>query len=268
MKQKTLLLLGNSGVGKSSLTNRLKGQPNAKLSTIGVDCSFYHGRDYKIKCWDVSGSSRFNFLVNDFVKDADVIALVCTKDDIASVCGLKRWFEGVEEALEHKQLVIFVTQSAEQSFLSLDDIKHAIRAIPYQALYEVGDPLSLFKTFDGLASDEAGAGASPDVHLENYSTEKEVPSDFKCSAMLLSIEKQLLLILKKTKPHFFHKTPIAHAALNQLLVDIKRGIESDIGAIKERLLLINIKETWQLINIIEANEEELEMDDLSHVLSI
>ena len=268
MKQKTLLLLGNSGVGKSSLLNRLKGQPNAELSTIGVACSFYHGRDYKIKCWDVSGDRRFNFLVYDFVKDADVIALVCANDDSQSVADLKRWFSLIKPELADKKLVIFVTQRAEQSTLSLNDIKKTAQAIPYQAFYEVGDPLSLFKTFEGLASDEAGAAALPDVHLTTYCSEGEVPSDFKRSAMLLSIEKQLLLILKKTKLHFFHKAPIAHDALNQLLVDIRRGTESNISSIKERLLLIKTKETWQLIDFIEANEQVLEMDDLSNSLCI
>lgn len=77
-----LLLLGNSGVGKTSLMMRFaddKFSPSM-MSTAGVDYQTAYldigGKRVKLQVWDTAGQQRFNVIMNSFYKGSHGIILV------------------------------------------------------------------------------------------------------------------------------------------------------------------------------------------------
>ncbi|GKY94542.1 hypothetical protein MPSEU_000419900 [Mayamaea pseudoterrestris] len=104
VQKKTLkiVILGDSGVGKTSLMNRYStgaftGQYKA---TIGADClskelvctDVYGQRHLVIlQIWDTAGQERFQSLGVAFYRGADAAMLVYDVTDVASLDNLTRW---------------------------------------------------------------------------------------------------------------------------------------------------------------------------------
>ncbi|KAF8005592.1 hypothetical protein BT93_K0016 [Corymbia citriodora subsp. variegata] len=76
-----ILLIGDSGVGKSSLIlSFISASPEIIAPTIGVDIRMKHltvgGKRLKLTLWDTAGQERFRTLTNSFYRDAHGIMLV------------------------------------------------------------------------------------------------------------------------------------------------------------------------------------------------
>ncbi|CAD8169910.1 unnamed protein product [Paramecium octaurelia] len=77
-----LVIIGNSGVGKSSLLLRYTDDTFSEnyISTIGVDFKFktfrLDGKGLKLQIWDTAGQERFRTITNAYYKGADAIVLV------------------------------------------------------------------------------------------------------------------------------------------------------------------------------------------------
>lgn len=73
------IILGASGVGKTSLVNSIRSDVEKRYqSTIGVDYAVYRKNNPSVKLhiWDTSGSKRFDYVVDLFMKNIDVILFV------------------------------------------------------------------------------------------------------------------------------------------------------------------------------------------------
>ena len=77
-----VVLVGNSGVGKSSLLIRFvddqfKGE---LLATIGVDFRFRtieaEGKKVKLQIWDTAGQETFRTIISAYYKGADAIVIL------------------------------------------------------------------------------------------------------------------------------------------------------------------------------------------------
>ncbi|CAD8100530.1 unnamed protein product [Paramecium sonneborni] len=77
-----LVIIGNSGVGKSSLLLRFADDQFSEsyLTTIGVDFRFrtlpIDGKNVKLQIWDTAGQERFRTITSAYYKGADGIVMV------------------------------------------------------------------------------------------------------------------------------------------------------------------------------------------------
>jgi small GTP-binding protein len=77
-----VILLGQSGAGKSSLLDSFSGRPfnTSIISTIGIDFisnkTSYLGKDYSVQIWDTSGQERFGSITQTYFRDALVAIIV------------------------------------------------------------------------------------------------------------------------------------------------------------------------------------------------
>lgn len=94
-----LILLGNSGVGKTSIMIRFDSKKFMEntVSTTGVDFRTkkfsIDGRRVNCQLWDTAGQERFCGITRAYYRDADGILIVYDVTDNSSLQGLHRWIE-------------------------------------------------------------------------------------------------------------------------------------------------------------------------------
>ncbi|BFZ14749.1 hypothetical protein BsWGS_17788 [Bradybaena similaris] len=92
-----VVLLGDGGVGKSSLMNRFVSNKfdSQSFHTIGVE--FLNkdvtvgGENYTLQIWDTAGQERFKSLRTPFYRGADICMLTFSVDDRKSFENLPMW---------------------------------------------------------------------------------------------------------------------------------------------------------------------------------
>uniref|UniRef100_K3X866 Uncharacterized protein n=1 Tax=Globisporangium ultimum (strain ATCC 200006 / CBS 805.95 / DAOM BR144) TaxID=431595 RepID=K3X866_GLOUD len=94
-----IVLLGNSGVGKTNLLSRLnKGEFSTEFtSTIGVEFLTHkmHVNDVEVKAqiWDTAGQERFHAMMATYYRKAVGALLIFDVRDRQSLLGVEKWLE-------------------------------------------------------------------------------------------------------------------------------------------------------------------------------
>lgn len=70
------ILIGDCGVGKTTLLKNATHQPLPRLPTIGVDMISYTSETFRLQCWDTSGQPRFKHVVQMFVQNCTIVVYV------------------------------------------------------------------------------------------------------------------------------------------------------------------------------------------------
>ncbi|ELU08963.1 hypothetical protein CAPTEDRAFT_127231 [Capitella teleta] len=92
-----VVLLGDGGVGKSSLMHRFVSNKFETLSfyTIGVEFRnkdiIVNGETFTLQIWDTAGQERFKSLRTPFYRGADCCLLTFGVDDMVSLKNLSFW---------------------------------------------------------------------------------------------------------------------------------------------------------------------------------
>lgn len=112
--QAKVVLLGDSGSGKSSIINYYKnGVFNIELdSTIGA--SFYShtikiGRkNLKLSIWDTAGQERYDSISSLYSRNSNAVILVadCTRGEISE--SLKKWYLKIVKEILPENVLIFL----------------------------------------------------------------------------------------------------------------------------------------------------------------
>jgi len=97
-----LLLIGDSGVGKSCLLLRFADQtytPNY-ISTIGVDFKIrtieLDGKTIKLQIWDTAGQERFRTITSSYYRGAHGIIVVYDVTDKGSFNNVRQWMVEID----------------------------------------------------------------------------------------------------------------------------------------------------------------------------
>jgi len=97
-----ILLVGESGVGKSSLLLRFTDDTFSPsfISTVGVDFRLkkinVNDRIVKLQIWDTAGQERFRTITSSFYRGAHGILLVFDVTNVNSFLKVKYWLEEIQ----------------------------------------------------------------------------------------------------------------------------------------------------------------------------
>ncbi|KAJ3026156.1 UNVERIFIED_CONTAM: hypothetical protein HDU68_006112 [Siphonaria sp. JEL0065] len=99
-----LLLIGDSGTGKSSLLLRFTDdawlQPDEVAATIGVDFKVktmeFEDKKYKLTIWDTAGQERFRTLTSSYYRGAQGVIMVYDVTQRESFDHLTTWFNELD----------------------------------------------------------------------------------------------------------------------------------------------------------------------------
>jgi len=97
-----LLLIGDSGVGKSCLLLRFADQSYTEsyISTIGVDFKIrtieLDGKTIKLQIWDTAGQERFRTITSSYYRGAHGIIVVYDVCEIESFNNVKTWLAEID----------------------------------------------------------------------------------------------------------------------------------------------------------------------------
>eukprot|EP01006_Ploeotia_vitrea_P043672 TRINITY_DN66762_c8_g4_i2.p1 TRINITY_DN66762_c8_g4~~TRINITY_DN66762_c8_g4_i2.p1 ORF type:complete len:238 (+),score=122.47 TRINITY_DN66762_c8_g4_i2:96-716(+) len=97
-----LLLIGDSGVGKSCLLLRFADHSYTEsyISTIGVDFKIrtidLDGKTIKLQIWDTAGQERFRTITSSYYRGAHGIIVVYDCTDLESFNNVKQWLSEIE----------------------------------------------------------------------------------------------------------------------------------------------------------------------------
>ena len=98
-----LLMLGDSGVGKSCLMMRFSDGkfPLDIIGTAGIDCKekviTADGENIKVQIWDTAGQERYSTLTESYYKKAFGILLVYDTTDPKSFSNVDAWMKSIKE---------------------------------------------------------------------------------------------------------------------------------------------------------------------------
>lgn len=97
-----LLIIGDSGVGKSSLLIRFSDNTfsGSYITTIGVDFKIrtvvINGERVKLQIWDTAGQERFRTITNTYYRGTHGVIVVYDVTSGESFANVKRWLQEIE----------------------------------------------------------------------------------------------------------------------------------------------------------------------------
>ena len=109
-----ILLIGNSGVGKSSILLKFADSSFSEsyIQTIGVDFKTktieHEGKNYKLQVWDTAGQERFKSIMNAYYRGANAVIIVYDVTDKESFEGLNKHYDEASQNSSEKCVKIVV----------------------------------------------------------------------------------------------------------------------------------------------------------------
>ncbi|KAJ1957747.1 ras GTPase [Linderina pennispora] len=135
-----LLLIGDSGVGKSCLLLRFADDTYTEsyISTIGVDFKIrtieLEGKTVKLQIWDTAGQERFRTITSSYYRGAHGIIVVYDVTDNETFGNVKQWLQEIDRYASEGVNKLLVGNKC--------DLADA-RQVDYTAAKEFADGLSI-----------------------------------------------------------------------------------------------------------------------------
>ncbi|CAD6196358.1 unnamed protein product [Caenorhabditis auriculariae] len=116
-----LLIIGDSGVGKSSLLLRFADNvfSDNYITTIGVDFKIrtmdIDGQRVKLQIWDTAGQERFRTITSTYYRGTHGVVVVFDVTNGESFGNVKRWLHEIEANCDNVQKVLVGNKCEDES---------------------------------------------------------------------------------------------------------------------------------------------------------
>ena len=117
-----IILLGESGVGKTSIINIFNGETFKKIIESTGSCSSVvkqieiEHKKYLLDVWDTAGQERYRSLNTLFIKDAKIVILVYDISDKNSFSQLSYWYNFIHDQLDYKNIILGIIANKSDLF--------------------------------------------------------------------------------------------------------------------------------------------------------
>ena len=116
-KDVKVILLGESGVGKTCIINRYINNEfqNNVASTLGS--AFFlkeiikGNTKYNVNVWDTTGQEKYHSVTNLFINGSNIVILVYSITSESSFKGLEYWYDSLKEKLEGENYILAIIGS-------------------------------------------------------------------------------------------------------------------------------------------------------------
>ncbi|KAF8111468.1 hypothetical protein N665_0074s0004 [Sinapis alba] len=135
-----LLLIGDSGVGKSCLLLRFSDDSYVEsyISTIGVDFKIrtveQDGKTIKLQIWDTAGQERFRTITSSYYRGAHGIIIVYDVTDQESFNNVKQWLSEIDRYASDNVNKLLVGNKCDLT---------ENRAVPYETAKAFADEIGI-----------------------------------------------------------------------------------------------------------------------------
>lgn len=96
-----VVIVGDSGVGKSSIISAKQNKPCAPAHTVGAGCFEFHipidGRDVRLDLWDTAGQEAYHCLIPLYARDAHVGIVVYDQSRVETFDHLEYWIKSLDD---------------------------------------------------------------------------------------------------------------------------------------------------------------------------
>ncbi|KXJ68675.1 ras-related protein Rab-35 [Aedes albopictus] len=172
-----LLIIGDSGVGKSSLLIRFSDNTfsGSYITTIGVDFKIrtvvINGERVKLQIWDTAGQERFRTITNTYYRGTHGVIVVYDVTNGESFANVKRWLQEIESNCDvvNKVLVGNKNDDPARKVVITEDAQRFANQMDIQ----------LFETSakDNINVEEMFLAITEQVLRHKKQTQKQVQSD-------------------------------------------------------------------------------------------
>ena len=109
-----VILIGDSGVGKTNLINTSVGLEFSKSDSPTVSASFIskiytiNDKEYIVNLWDTAGQEAYKGITQLFFRDSHIVILVYDICSSISFNSLENWYELCEDTINNQHIYGFV----------------------------------------------------------------------------------------------------------------------------------------------------------------
>ena len=114
IKDIKVILLGDTGVGKTCIINRyINNKFDSNIEN--TVCSSFSTKEviknnilYRLNLWDTIGQEKYNSITNIFIKGSNIVILVYSVDSLSSLQDLDLWYNSVNNALQENSYILAI----------------------------------------------------------------------------------------------------------------------------------------------------------------
>jgi len=113
-KEIKVILLGDTGVGKTSIINRYinnKFDPDND-STLSSSFStkevIKNDVLYRLNLWDTIGQEKYNAITNILIKGSNIVILVYSVDSLSSFENIDFWYNNIKDILQENKYILAI----------------------------------------------------------------------------------------------------------------------------------------------------------------
>ena len=149
-----IILLGESGVGKTNLIQVALDQPFQKEKISTLISSYYESeiiiqnKKYIYTLWDTAGQEVYRSLNKSFIKDSKIVILVFAINNRKSFEEIDYWINSVKESLEENKYIMALVANKSDLF---DE-----QEIPDEEIMKKGKELNIKTKITSAAEDSVG----------------------------------------------------------------------------------------------------------------
>ncbi|EAY18997.1 small GTP-binding protein, putative [Trichomonas vaginalis G3] len=143
MKSLKVITVGEVSIGKTCLIRALIGEPFNENEGTTITCDFslkrvdYEGDTIEFKYWDTAGQEKFAKLNQHYIRDADVVLLVCSPKNFETI---EKYVNFINESIDDQNYELFIVFSKCDIYKMTESEKDAIfekcKAFNPRGIYE------------------------------------------------------------------------------------------------------------------------------------